>query len=102
MERFLNYIIDFGEDNIEFSMGTNLTTIATDEETETISMYGDDLETYLAEMTTNYIVGAQSTDSYEADLQFAYDTLGMQEYVDALQGQVDRFLVAVGRPAILG
>ena len=83
-------------------MGTNLTTIATDEETATIGMYGSDLKTYLAEMTTNYITGNASTDTYEADLRFAYDTLGMQAYVDALQGQVDRFLVAVGREPILG
>ena len=83
-------------------MGTSVTTLATDEETETINTYGTDLKTYLAEMTTGYIIGTASTDTYEEDLQFAYDNLGMQEYVNALQAQTDRFLVAMGREPILG
>ena len=53
-------------------------------------------------MTTGYITGTSSTDTYEEDLQFAYDNLGMQEYTDAIQSQVDRFLVAMGRDPILG
>ena len=84
-----------------FSACSN-TTMSNDEETAIISQYGSELTTYLAEMTTNYIVGNTSPDTYEADLQYAYDNLGMQEYNDAMQARVDRFLVAMGRDAILG
>lgn len=52
-------------------------------------------------MTTNYITGAKSTDTYEEDLQYAYDNLGMQEYCDVLQARIDRYLVAMGREPIL-
>lgn len=59
------------------------------------------MKTYLSEMTTNYITGAKSTDTYEEDLQYAYDNLGMQEYCDVLQARIDRYLVAMGREPIL-
>ncbi len=102
LNRFLIQMNEFGTDNIEFNLNVNFTTLASNEESEVISMYGTDLTTYLDEMTTNYIVGGKSTDTYEEDLQYAYDNLGMQEYMDAIQGQIDRYLVAMGRDAILG
>ena len=102
LNRFFLYMDDFGVDNMELSLNVNFATMATEEETNTIAMYGTDLTTYLAEMTTGYITGTSSTDTYEEDLQFAYDNLGMQEYTDAIQSQVDRFLVAMGRDPILG
>lgn len=89
LNRFLIQMNEFGTDNIEFNLNVNFTTLASNEESEVISMYGTDLTTYLDEMTTNYIVGGKSTDTYEEDLQYAYDNLGMQEYMDAIQGQID-------------
>ena len=102
LNRYYLYLEDFGTDNIQFDLNVNFTTMSNDEETAIISQYGTELTTYLAEMTTNYIVGNTSTDTYEADLQYAYDNLGMQPYTDAMQARVDRFLVAMGRDAILG
>ena len=102
LNRFFLYLNDFGTDNIQFDLNIDFTTMATDEETSIISKYETDLNTYLAEMTTGYITGKTSTDTYEEDLQYAYDNLGMQEYVDAKQARVDRYLVAMGRDAILG
>jgi len=102
LNRYYEYIIDFGQDNIEFGLNVNFDTLSTDEETVIRSQYGTDLTTYLAEMSTKYITGEASTDTYEADLQYAYDSLGMQEYTDAIQAAVDRFLVAMGREPILG
>lgn len=102
LNRFLVDLNEYGTENVEFNLNINFTPLATNEESEAISMYKSDLTTYLTEMTTNYITGAKSTDTYEEDLQYAYDNLGMQEYMDAIQGQVDRFLVAMGRDAILG
>ena len=99
--RFLLYLNDYGTDNMVFDLNINFSTLPSEEETQAISTYETDLKTYLSEMTTNYIVGTKSTDTYEEDLQYAYDNLGMQEYCDALQGQIDRYLVAMGRDAIL-
>ncbi len=101
LNRLLVNINEYGEDNILFNLNINMTPLATNEESEAISMYKTDLTTYLDEMTTSYITGAKSTDTYEEDLQYAYDNLGMQEYMDAIQGQIDRYLVAMGRDAIL-
>ncbi len=102
LNRFYTYLNDFGTDNIQFDLNIDFTTLSTDEETQIISMYETELTTYLSEMTTNYITGNASLDTYEEDLQFAYDNLGMQEYTDAKQARVDRFLVAMGREPILG
>lgn len=102
LNRFFLYLNDFGADNIVFSMNVDFYTLSNDEETAVISQYESDLKTYLAEMTTSYITGTKSTDTYEADLQYAYDNLGMQEYIDVQQSRADRFLVAMGRDAILG
>lgn len=101
VNRFLLYLDDYGTDNIVFDLNVNFTTLASEEEAQIISMYESDLKTYLSEMTTNYITGAKTTDTYEADLQYAYDNLAMQEYCDALQAQIDRYLVAMGRDAVL-
>ena len=102
LNRFLVQMNDYGTDNMILNLNVNFTTLASNEEADVISMYKSDLTTYLDEMTTNYIVGTKSTGTYEADLQYAYDHLGMQEYCDAIQSQIDRYLVAMGRDAILG
>ena len=100
LNRFYNYLNDFGTDNIQFAMNVDFYTLSNDEETAVISQYQSDLTTYLAEMTNGYITGTKSTDTYEADLQYAYDNLGMQEYIDVQQARANRFLVAMGRDAI--
>ena len=100
LNRFYNYLNDFGTDNIQFAMNIDFYTLSNDEETAVISQYQSDLTTYLAEMTNGYITGTKSTDTYEADLQYAYDNLGMQEYIDVQQARANRFLVAMGRDAI--
>lgn len=102
LNRFLTYMVDFGTDNINFALNVDFYTMPTEEEANVISSLGTDLTTYLAEMTTSYITGSASTDTYEEDLAYAYDTLGMQEYVDAMQARADRYLEAVGREPILG
>ncbi len=52
-------------------------------------------------MTMGYITGSASSDTYESDLQYAYDNLGFDEYVRAMQSRIDRFLVAMGREPVL-
>ncbi len=101
-ERMMRNIMDFGEDNIHFDMHVNFTTLASEEESAVINMYQNDLLVYLDEMTTSYITGVKSTDTYAEDLQYAYDNLGFQEYNDVMQARVDRYLLTLGREPILG
>lgn len=100
LNRFFLYMNDFGTDNIVFNLNVNFTTLASTDEASVIGMYGTDLTTYLAETTTNYIVKNASTDTYEADVQYAYDNLHMQEYMNAMQARINRYLTAMGRDAV--
>ena len=103
LHRFLNLMNEFGHPKI-FILTTMPTSnaLATDEEAAVINTYMTDLTTYLNEMTTSYITGIKTTDTYEEDLQYAYDNLGMQEYADVIQARIDRYLVVLGREPILG
>ena len=100
LNRFYLYLNDYGTDNIHFD-GYSFQTLATTDEADTLAKYGADLTTYLAEMTMGYITGSASSDTYESDLQYAYDNLGFDEYVRAMQSRIDRFLVAMGREPVL-
>ena len=102
LERFLRQVNDYGTDQLYFDMHANFLTLASEDEANVINTYYSDLSTYLSEMTTNYIVGISSIDNYEADLQYAYDNLGMKEYMDVQQTRIDRYLVTLGREPILG
>ncbi len=101
-ERMMRNIMTFGEDNIHFDMHVNFTTLASEEESAVVNTYQNDLLVYLDEMTTGYITGVKSTDTYAEDLQYAYENLGFQEYSDVMQARVDRYLVTLGREPILG
>ncbi len=59
-------------------------------------MYRTDLDTYLLEMTTTAITGQISVDEIDEKLQYAYDTLGLQECLDVAQARYNRFLTAMG------
>ena len=54
------------------------------------------MDTYLLEMTTTAITGQISVDEIDEKLQYAYDTLGLQECLDVAQARYNRFLVAMG------
>ena len=47
-------------------------------------------------MTTTAITGQISVDEIDEKLQYAYDTLGLQECLDVAQARYNRFLVAMG------
>ena len=51
-------------------------------------------------MTTNMIVGSTSTDTIDEQVQFAYDNLGLQEYINVMQARVNRYLEAIGREPV--
>ena len=68
---------DYGADNICFDMHANVLMRTSKDEANVVNTYYTDLYTYLSEMTANYIVGISSVDNHKADLQYAYDSLGM-------------------------
>ena len=74
--------------------------MATNEEAAIIAQYETELKTYLLEMTTNMIVGSTSTDTIDEQVQFAYDNLGLQEYINVMQARVNRYLEAIGREPV--
>lgn len=99
-EVYFNDLIEFGVENIDWTMAATFTTSYTANEMETIGKYEGDIKTYIDELNLGYITGQKSTDTYEDDIQYAYDNLGLQEYIDALQAASNRYLVAVGRDPI--
>ncbi len=97
---FFTHLLEFGVENIDRTMAATFTAAYTNEEIDVISSYESDLKTYLDELNVSYILGTKSTDTYEEDIQFAYDNLHMQEYINALQSASNRYLETVGREPI--
>lgn len=100
-EQMLLNIKAFGKDNYRPTAYYSYTTMATNDEAAIINQYATDLKTYLNEMTTNMIVGSASTDTIDDQIQFAYDKLGLQEYINVMQARVNRYLEAIGRDAVV-
>ena len=92
----LEYISAFGSENFAPAGWYNFLTPPTSDEVAVNSMYRTDLDTYLLEMTTTAITGQISIDEVDEKLQYAYDTLGLQECIDVAQARYNRFLVAMG------
>ena len=61
------------------------------------SEYGNELKTYLQETTTKLIIGDYEIADLQSYIDYAFENLYLQEYIDAQQGRVDRFLEAIGR-----
>ncbi len=99
-KQMLLYIKDQGKDFYHPTAYYSYTTMSTPEEAAIISQYETDLKTYLQEMTTNMITGSKSTDTIDEQVQVAFDTLGLQEYIDVMQARVNRYLEAIGRDTI--
>ena len=99
-KQMLMYIKDQGKDFYHPTAYYSYTTMATPEEAAIIAQYETDLKTYLQEMTTNMITGSKSTDTIDEQIQIAYDSLGLQEYIDVMQARVNRYLEAIGRDTI--
>lgn len=99
-EQMLLLLKEFGVDNYHPTAYYSYTTMATNEEAAIIAQYETELKTYLLEMTTNMIVGSTSTDTIDEQVQFAYDNLGLQEYINVMQARVNRYLEAIGREPV--
>lgn len=94
--KFLTYIADYGEENINFTSYYTFITLPTLEESEVQNTYATDLKTYLLETATKMVTGEYSIDSLQQHIDYCYDTLGLQEYLDVQQARIDRFMDAMG------
>ena len=102
LEQYYHMITSIGLDNLSIKLNTTYSAPATVEESEISARYYTDLNTYLMELTTGYITGTKSIDSYESDIQYAYENLGLAEYVGAVQARVNRYLDAIGHATYEG
>lgn len=102
LEQYYHMITSIGLDNLSIKLNTTYSAPATVEESEISARYYTDLNTYLMELTTGYITGTKSIDSYESDIQYAYENLGFAEYVGAVQARVNRYLDAIGHATYEG
>lgn len=102
LEQYYRMIDSIGLENLTVKLNTTYAAPATVEESEISALYYTDLNTYLMEMTTGYITGTKSIETYEEDIQYAYDTLGLAEYVGAMQARVNRYLEAIGHATYEG
>lgn len=99
-KKMLEYIIEQGKDFYHPTAYYSYTTMSTPEEAAVVAQYETDLKTYLQEMTTNIITGSKSSDTIDEQVQVAFDSLGLQEYINVMQARVNRYLEAIGRDTI--
>ena len=93
----LNAIAEYGEKNINFACYYDFETLPTAEEAVIQSELGADLKTYVIEVGTKLIIGDYNVAELQSYIDYAYDNLGLQEYLDIQQARVDRFFEAMGR-----
>lgn len=70
--------------------------LPTTEESQVMADYGNDLKTYLIEVATKLVTGEYAVGDIQSFIDHANDALHLQEYIDAQQGRVDRFMNAMG------
>ncbi len=99
-KKMLEYIVEQGKDFYHPTAYYSYTTMSTPEEAAVVAQYETDLKTYLQEMTTNIITGSKSSDTIDEQVQVAFDSLGLQEYINVMQARVNRYLEAIGRDTI--
>ena len=102
LQQYYEMLDAIGLENLTIKLNTTYGAPATAAESEISGLYYTDLNTYLMEMTTGYITGTKSIDSYEQDIQYAYDNLGLAEYVASRQARTNRYLEAIGYPPYEG
>ena len=63
------------------------------DEADVLDMYEADVETYLDEMTVNFLTGVYSIDDYESVIE-EVNAMGLQELLAVRQAQYDRYYAA--------
>ncbi len=93
----LNAIAEYGEKNINFAPYYDFETLPTVEEATIQADLASDLKTYVIEVGTKLIIGDYNVADLQSYIDYAYENLGLQEYLDVQQARVDRFFEAMGR-----
>jgi len=94
--KFLRYVAEVGEANINWASYYTFVTLPTTDESAIQAQYATDLKTYLQETATKMVTGEYDVASLQERIDYAMENLGLQEYIDAQQGRVDRFMDAMG------
>ena len=68
----------------------------TPEESAIQAEYANDLKTYLVETATKLCMGEYDLADLQSYIDYAYENLNLQEYIDIQQQRVDRFMDAMG------
>ena len=93
----LNGVAEYGEKNINFAPYYDFETLPTAEEAALQAELASDLKTYIIEVGTKLIIGDYKVADLQGYIDYAYENLGLQEYLDVQQARVDRFTEAMGR-----
>jgi len=94
--KFMGMIAEVGEANINWAAYYTFVTLPTTDESAIQSQYATDLKTYLQETATKMVTGEYNVADLQSYIDYAMENLGLQEYIDAQQGRVDRFMDAMG------
>ena len=92
----MNYIADYGEENINWACYYSYPTLPTHDEIKTQSEYGGELTTYLQETATKMVIGDYKIADLQSYIDYARENLYMDEYIAAQQTRIDRFRDAIG------
>ena len=92
----MNYIADYGEENINWACYYSYPTLPTHDEIKTQSEYGGELTTYLQETATKMVIGDYKIADLQSYIDYARENLFMDEYIAAQQARIDRFRDAIG------
>ncbi len=97
LNKLMKNVAEIGDENINWACYYSYPALATEDELLIQSEYGNELKTYLQETTTKLIIGDYEIADLQSYIDYAFENLYLQEYIDAQQGRVDRFLEAIGR-----
>ncbi len=97
LHKFLGYVAEIGDENINWAAYYSFPALPTEDELLIQNDYGNELKTYLQETTTKLVIGDYEIADLQSYIDYAYENLYLQEYIDAQQGRIDRFLEAIGR-----
>ena len=92
----LTNLANWGEENINVAAYYDFETLPTAEEAAVQSQYATDLKTYVVELGAKLVMGEYNVADLQSYIDYAYENLGLQEYIDAQQARVDRFMDAMG------
>ena len=92
----LNNVAKYGEKNINVACYYDFETLPTAEEAEIQGDLSSDLKTYVQEVGTKLIIGDYDVSKLQEYIDYAYENLSLQKYIDIQQTRVDRFMEAMG------